>query len=155
MNAQNSGHRPCWHDRQQPIKVRVTSGGAGYVGFDLPGRRSPAPEAARCLLRRALGGQDTDDLVLCADPSWSATRSCTRRSGLPGGRFLVAVQVEGGGVVLVSVLDEGARTDQDPPAARLPGASTDAGLTSSAGSRSSPDRPGVPGPARLVPDQGL
>ena len=58
---------PCWHDGSTPIKVRVTSGGAGYVGFELPGDDRRAPEAARSLLRRALRGQDADDLVLCAD----------------------------------------------------------------------------------------
>jgi serine/threonine-protein kinase RsbW len=113
MNAQLS--TPVGSDGSAPIKVRITNGGAGYVGFDLPGDDRRAPEVARFLLRRALRGQDTDDLVLCADELVCNAITHTR-SGLPGGRFLLTLQVEGGGIVLVSVLDEGARTGQDPSA---------------------------------------
>lgn len=113
MKAQPSA--PVGSDGSEPIKVRITNGGAGYVGFDLPGDDRRAPEVARFLLRRALVGQDTDDLVLCADELVCNAITHTR-SGLPGGRFLVTLQVEGGGIVLVSVLDEGVRTGQDPSA---------------------------------------
>jgi hypothetical protein len=113
MNAQVS--TPVGTDGSAPIKVRITSGGAGYVGFDLPGDDRRMPEAARFLLRRALRGHDTDDLVLCADELVCNAITHTR-SGLPGGHILLTLQVEGGGIVLVSVLDEGVRTGQDPSA---------------------------------------
>jgi serine/threonine-protein kinase RsbW len=99
------------------LAVKITSGGT-FTGFDLPG----VPEAAsavRSLLRRCLGDRATPDLLLCAS-ELAANAIQHSRSGRPGGRFLVTVQAEGSGVVLVSVLDEGARAGQDRSAWGLP-----------------------------------
>lgn len=101
----------------------------------------PASAAvARSLLRRALGSAATDEVLVCAS-ELVANAIVHSRSGLPGGWFIVTAQVQGS-AVLVSVLDEGARTPQDPPARGWPTSSTAGGWPSSRRCRSSPGRPG-------------
>lgn len=90
----------------------------GYLNVTLAGRPESV-QVVRALLRRTLGPHATPDLLICA--SELATNAIEHtRSGLPGGRFLVTAQAESADVVLVSVLDEGARTPQDRPALGLP-----------------------------------
>jgi len=102
-------------DRENPrwLRARATTG-PGYAGFVLPG----VPEAvqfARSLVRRVLGRDSAlaELVILCvSELVTNAIRHS--RSGLPGGMFAVTVQREPGGTVLVSVLDEGARTGRTP-----------------------------------------
>lgn len=100
-----------------PLQVKITTGGT-YLGLDLPGVPEAVP-AVRSLLRRYLAAQATPDLLLCAS-ELASNAVVHSRSGRPGGRFVVSAQLEGRGVVLVSVLDEGARTPQDRPGCGLP-----------------------------------
>lgn len=88
------------------LQITITEGGETFVAFVLPGI-DLAPSYARSLLVRSrLARYATDDLQLCL--SELVTNAILHsRSRLPGGRLMVIVQVEGGGVVRVSVLDEG------------------------------------------------
>ena len=102
-------------DRGDPrwLRARATAG-PGYAGFVLPGLPEAAP-FARSLVRRALGRDNAlaEVVILCTSELVTNAISHTR-SGLPGGMFAVTVRREPGGTVLVSVLDEGARTGPQP-----------------------------------------
>jgi serine/threonine-protein kinase RsbW len=83
--------------------------GQGYEAYILPG----VPEAvstARTLTRRFTGGSgQADNAVTCV--SELATNAIVHtRSGLPGGHFAVTLERQPDGSVVISVVDEGARS---------------------------------------------
>ena len=102
-------------DREDPrwSRARATTG-PGYAGFVLPGLPE-AVQLTRSLVRRALGRDNAlAELAILCTSELVTNANVHTRSGLPGGMFWVTVQREPGGTVLVSVLDEGARTGPQP-----------------------------------------
>lgn len=92
-------------------KIRVSKGYAGFVLPGVPESASAARDAARRVLSRP--GNQTDNAVTCV--SELATNAILHtRSGQAGGQFAVTLEMLPDWSIVVSVLDEGARTAPGP-----------------------------------------